>query len=79
MSNGYTQGGYEPRFIVARTDGQPIKAERRYMVLDFAGSDPHAIGALYFYAASVQIENPQLAADIRKHLGDPVNAPPQHA
>ena len=33
-------GGYEPRFVVERADGQPISPDRRYMVLSFDGSDP---------------------------------------
>lgn len=75
---GYMQGGYEPRFIVRRADGSAIPASRRYMVLDFSGADPHAIKALEHYAASVESENPNLAADIRKNLADPAAAPSQH-
>lgn len=71
-------GGYEPRFIIERIDGQPIPADRRYMVLSFDGSDPEAVEALKAYATLKQIKNPSLAADIRKHLANPKDAPAQH-
>lgn len=75
----FSKGGLQPRFVVERTDGQPIGADRRYsLVLDISGADPHAIAAANAYADSVQTANPQLADDIRKALADPVNAPPQH-
>ena len=71
-------GGYEPRFIVERTDGQPIPSDRRYMVLSFDGSDPEAVKALLAYAAFKEEMNPQLALDIRVHLANPKDAPAQH-
>lgn len=74
----YTQGGFEPRYIVCRADGNPIRSSARYMVMNYDGSDPHAVLALRVYAASVKSENPQLAQDIERNLVDPVNAPPQH-
>jgi hypothetical protein len=48
------------------------------MVLDFSGGDPHARVAAECYAASVENENPDLAAGIRAALADPANAPKQH-
>jgi hypothetical protein len=36
-----TQGGFEARFNVTRTDGKPCRPEARYIVLDYSG-DPHA-------------------------------------
>jgi hypothetical protein len=37
----YGTGGFEDRFRVTRTDGKPVRAEARYLVLDYA-NDPHA-------------------------------------
>ena len=79
MQSRYATGGLEPRFIIERSDGQSIPSDRRYsLVLDFSGADPHARLAALVYAASVGQENPQLEADIRAALADPVNAPAQH-
>lgn len=78
MTSRFATGGYEPRFKVTRTDSKPIDPARRYTVLDFSGADPHAVKALSVYADSVEAENPQLAADIRRNLADPANAPAQH-
>lgn len=71
-------GGYEPRFIIERVDGQPIPADRRYMVLAFDGSDPEAVRALLAYASFKEEKNPQLALDIRVNLANPKDAPAQH-
>lgn len=46
----YTESGFDPRFVVRRTDGQPCRPEARYMVLDGSGADPIAKLALKFYA-----------------------------
>lgn len=74
----YKRGGFEPRFIIERTDGKPIDPSRRYFVLDFSGADPHAVTALIQYANLVAQENSQLAKDLTDALLDPKNAPPQH-
>lgn len=71
-------GGYEPRFIVERTDGKPIPSDRRYMVLSFDGSDLEAVKALLAYATFKEEKNPQLALDIRVHIANPKDAPAQH-
>lgn len=71
-------GGYEPRFIVERVDGQPIPSDRRYMVLAFDGSDPEAVRALWAYASFKEEKNPKLANDIRVNLSNPKDAPAQH-
>jgi hypothetical protein len=71
-------GGYEPRFIIERTDGQPIPTDRRYMVLSFDGSDPEAVKALWAYASFKEEKNPSLANDIRVNLSNPKDAPAQH-
>lgn len=64
----YTEGGFEPRFIVTRTDGQPCRPGARYMVLDGSGADPHGVKALQVYANSVRDENPTLAAALDRML-----------
>jgi hypothetical protein len=79
MTSRYISGGLEERFIIERLDGQPINPTRRYgMVLDFSGSDPHALVAAQAYAESVRDENPQLAEDIMAAIADPSKAPKQH-
>jgi hypothetical protein len=71
-------GGFEDRFRVTRTDGKPIKADRRYIVLAYDGSDPAAITALNIYAGAIEATNPQMAADIRDALANPTAFPAQH-
>jgi hypothetical protein len=71
-------GGFEDRFRVTRTDGQPIRADRRYIVLAYDGSDPHAIPALKAYAASILEENPQMAFDVMRAIVCPSAFPAQH-
>ncbi|MDC9825662.1 hypothetical protein PRN20_18160 [Devosia sp. ZB163] len=79
MTSRYKTGGLEPRFVINRADGKAIDPSRRYsLVLDFSGADPHAIAAANAYADSVEVENPELAADIRAALANPANAPAQH-
>lgn len=70
-------GGFEDRFRVTRTDGNPCRAEARYIILDYAG-DPHAKKALTVYADSIEGENPSMAADIRDALVNPSAYPAQH-
>jgi hypothetical protein len=71
-------GGFEDRFRVTRTDGKPISADRRYIVLAYDGSDPEALQALYLYADLKAGTNPQLAADIKEALVNPTKYPAQH-
>jgi hypothetical protein len=80
MTNSrYITGALEPRFVIERADGAPISPDRRYsLVLDFSGTDPHALVAARAYAASVEAENPDLANDIRAALDNPSAAPAQH-
>ena len=78
MKSRSTEGGYEPRFNIERTDGKPIPSDRRYMVLAFDGSDPEAVKAILYYATLKAPKNPTLADDIRKHIKDPSLAPAQH-
>lgn len=78
MQSRSNTGGYEPRFIIERTDGQPIPSDRRYMVLSFDGSDPEAVRAIWAYAAFKAEKNPELFNDIRRMLANPKDAPAQH-
>jgi hypothetical protein len=71
-------GGFEDRFRVTRVDGQPISADRRYIILAYDGSDPEALQALYTYADLKAEKNPQLAADIKEALVNPTKYPAQH-
>lgn len=71
------EGGFEDRFRVIRTDGKPIRADARYLVLDYAG-DQHAKVAVAAYADSIEAENPAMAADLRKALVTPELFPAQH-
>lgn len=74
----YGTGGFEDRFRVTRTDGKPVRAEARYLVLDYA-NDPHAKAAVAAYADSIEVENPAMAADLRQCLITPEQFPAQHA
>lgn len=74
----WANGGYEPRYVVRREDGKPIRENARYFVLQFNGEDPHALVAMRSYAFSVADTNPTLALDILRHLDNPSAAPSQH-
>lgn len=71
-------GGFEDRFRITRTDGKPISADRRYIVLAYDGSDPAAVSALQTYADQIQHTNPQMADDILDALANPTKYPSQH-
>lgn len=71
-------GGFEDRFRVTRTDGKQIDPARRYIVLDYAGSDPHAIVALKAYAKSIRNENERMSQDILNAIANPIDWPAQH-
>ncbi len=60
----FSDGGFEHRFDVFRTDGKPCRANARYMVMDGGGDDPHATKAIRAYAESVRSENPKLAEEL---------------
>ena len=66
----YVSGGFSARFVVKRTDGRPCRSDARYMVLDGGGRDRHAVLALRVYALSVRGENPTLADDIERMVGN---------
>jgi len=76
--SGWNQAGFEDRFRVTRTDGRPINPARRYIVLDYAGSDPHARLALEVYAASIRAANPRMSQDIYDALANSEAWPAQH-
>lgn len=78
MTSRANIGGYEPRFTIERTDGQPIQSDRRYMVLSFDGSDPEAVVALKFYGFLKASANVELAKDILANIENPADAPAQH-
>lgn len=71
-------GGFEWRFDVERSDGKPIHADRRYIVLDYSGADPAGVAATLKYADEIESLNPVAATDIRRNVADPANAPAQH-
>lgn len=77
LSPRFAVGGFEDRFRVTRTDGKPVRAEARYIVLDYAG-DPHAKAAIAAYANSIEAENPEMASDLRGALINPELYPAQH-
>jgi len=68
----YGSGGFSPRFVVARADGKPCRPGARYMVIDGSGADPHGWFALKTYARLVRSENPELADDLERMLGDKI-------
>jgi len=74
----YGERGFVERYLVRRVDGKPTAPEARYFVLNFDGSDPHAIRALQAYADSVKTENPELADDLEAAIANPEEAPAQH-
>ncbi len=78
MATRATIGGFEDRFRVTRTDGQPINPVARYLVIDYSGRDPHAFAAIVAYADSIETDNPQMAADLRDALTSPTKYPAQH-
>lgn len=49
---------------MTRKDGQPIRANARYLVLDYSGADPHAIKAIEAYAASTVSNTPESIAGV---------------
>lgn len=77
-NSGHVSGGFEPRYSVLRLDGNPSHPDSRYLVLNYSGSDPHAIVAIGAYADSIESENPEFASDLREAILDPQNSPPQH-
>jgi len=78
MTTRASTGGFEARFRVTRLDGEPIRPEARYIVLDYSGSDRHAVKALQAYAGSIADENPQMAIDLLAALSNPSDWPAQH-
>lgn len=69
--SSFKEGGYHQKYIISKTNGNPVDPEAEYFLLRF-DKDPHALKALYAYAKSVAEDNPQLAKDlldkIDKHI-----------
>jgi NTP pyrophosphatase (non-canonical NTP hydrolase) len=57
---GYADGGLDRRYVVTKRDGTPIDPRAKYFVLRY-DRDPHALAALFTYAASVAEDNKPLA------------------
>ena len=61
--SSYKEGGYDPKYIISKKNGDPIDEDADYFVLRL-DKDPHAIMALVTYARSVEQDNVQLATDL---------------
>lgn len=61
--SSFKEGGFHQKYIISKTNGNPIDPEAEYFLLRF-DKDPHALKALYAYAKSVQSDNPQLYEDL---------------
>ncbi len=64
MGEGYKNGGLKNKYIIKKTNGQPVSPEAQYFVLRL-DKDPHAVKAALAYADSVEIDNPALAFQLR--------------
>lgn len=76
MSQGYLKGGWRDKYFITKQihdeNGVMIgirftEPNAKYFVMRF-DEDPHARVAMYAYAASVQLDNPEFDKDIRKQL-----------
>ena len=61
--NNYKHGGYDKKYIIAKSNGKPVDRNADYFVLRL-DKDPHAIIALEAYKESVKDDNPELAEDL---------------
>jgi hypothetical protein len=62
--DSYKQGGFDfNKYIITKSNGNPIDPEALYFVLRY-DRDPHARVALAAYAQSVRTDNPQLADEL---------------
>lgn len=67
----YKKGGLHPRkYIITKTNGNPVDPEADYFVLRLDKGDTHAQKALAKYADSVEEDNEELAADLAEKLHD---------
>lgn len=66
MAN-YRHGGYEKKYIISKTNGNPTDPKADYFVLRL-DKDPHALRALAVYAKSVATDNLELAHDLSQKL-----------
>jgi hypothetical protein len=65
--SSFKEGGYHQKYIISKTNGNPVDPEAEYFLLRF-DKDPHALKALYAYANSVKEDNPQLACDLGEKI-----------
>ena len=63
----YKNGRLTNKYIVKKTNGEPIEDKAEYIVLRI-DADPHAQTAAMAYANSIENENPEFARDIRNRL-----------
>lgn len=63
----YKHGGYERKYIISKTNGNPVDPEADYFVLRL-DQDPHALNALVAYAESVAQDNIELSNDLKVKL-----------
>lgn len=63
----YKEVGYMEKYIIKKTNGNPIDPNAEYFVLRI-DKDPHAKKALRAYADSVRKDNPILATDLYDKL-----------
>jgi len=57
----------QSKYIVAKTNGDPVDPEAEYLVLRL-DTDPHARTAALAWADAIESEAPNLAADIRQRV-----------
>lgn len=67
MKKGYQHGGLRQKYIITKVSGKPTDPDAKYFVLRY-DEDPHAVRALMTYIRSIEIENPELAADLIDEL-----------
>lgn len=61
----YKHGGYEKKYIIQKTNGNPVDPEADYFVFRL-DKDPYALDALYIYAVSLTYVNPELSQELIK-------------
>ena len=63
----YKHGGYEDKYIISKTNGNPVDAAAEYFVFRL-DKDPYALDALYMYACSLTYINPILSNDLIERI-----------
>ena len=67
--SSYKEGGFHQKYIISKTNGNPIDPEAQYFLLRF-DKDPHALKALYAYAKSVKEDNKELHDDLLQKVDE---------